>query len=45
MKQQGLWALLFLSFWRRLQVVYKVTEMIENVPSKEYNIVIWFNGA
>ena len=30
---------------RRLQNGQKVTEMIENIPPKEYNIVIWFNGA
>lgn len=34
-----------LSYFERLQNSYKVTEMIENVPPKEYNIVIWFNGA
>nr|DAG67924.1 MAG TPA: hypothetical protein [Caudoviricetes sp.] len=32
-----------MSLWRGLQVGYKVTEMIENVPSKEYNIVIKCN--
>ena len=29
----------------KITVGYKVTEVIENVPPKEYNIVIWFNGA
>lgn len=35
----------FCRYGRRLQDDYKVTEMIENVPPKEYNIVKWVNGA
>ena len=30
---------------KKLHFDYKAAEVIENVPLKEYNTVIWFNGV